>query len=396
MTRARQPRRALVSCLGGALLAALAAGPAAVAAQAPVPAGSTTPGNPPGPVVASTLLSALPGAAQSLTAYQGWVVWSARDATGAWYLTALHDGEVARLPAAPRSTPFDADAGPDSQGRPTLVFSRCTRAPTSTKTAPVPDWATAGGCRIHELTLGHGREHRLAGLPAGGPRDSDYAPSIWRGQISFARLPAGAHTARILLSGPRGRLRRLAGGTPPCVHTVSGCSPRQGHAGALAMDLGPHVLALSWLIRATNVTGIADGTELLSVPLDGHANALADSGFFSGTCGYLTPNSPNATGAGVAYLLDSGGDDCAQDAASFELFSPPGARQAAPAVADLLPVAEARDGAVTYWIGENKPHADSYYGYSDCVTAPGACSLMRSDAIPFAPIPNRRPHPPTY
>jgi hypothetical protein len=345
----------------------------------------------------TTTLAGLPGAAQALTAYGGWVVWSARDASGMWYLTSWHDGQVARLPAAPRSSPFDADAGPDGQGRPTLVYSRCTRDPsTANNTAPVPDWATARGCRLYLQTLGHGHERRLGGVLTGARTDSNYAPSIWGDRIAFARLASRAHTAQILLYRNGARLHRLAGGTPPCVHTITSCTPKQGHAGALALDLGPRVLALSWLIRAPNVGGVADGTELLAVPLDGRPNTLAESGFFSGTCGALTPNSPNAAGTGVAYLLNIGGDDCSQDSGSFQLFSPGGARQAAPFPSSPLPVAGARDGAITYWIGDVKPHPDTFYSYGDCVSAPTACSLMRSDSTPYQPSPRRRVLPPTY
>jgi hypothetical protein len=350
----------------------------------------------PGANAATTTVAPLPGASQALTAYGGWVVWSARAANGSWYLTALHDGKIARLPVAPRPSPFDADAGPDAHGRPTLVYSRCAGAPASNMTAPVPDWATARGCRLFELALGQGHERRLGGLLTGGRTDSDYAPSIWHSEIAFARLVGGTRTARILVYRPGAPLRRLAGGTPGCVHTTI-CKPSQGHAGALAMDLGPRTLALSWLIRGSNVFGIGDGTELLSVPLDGHANHLAEDGFFAGTCGYRTPNSPNAAGTRVAYLLDSGGDDCAMDSANFQLFSPDGARQAAPVPAVTtapLAVAAARDGGVTYWIDEIKPNPEGYYGYSDCVTAPSACSLMRSSAIRYQPSPRRRALPP--
>jgi len=379
-----------------AVLAVTVAGLVGVPGSPAAPgAGSSTQSE---PLMTSAPLAALPGAAQALTAYGGWVVWSTRDPGGSWYLTAWHDGQLSRLPLAPRSSPFDADAGPDAQGNPTLVYSRCARDPSTTNnTAPVPDWATARGCRLYEFTLGQGRERRLGGALTGLSSDSNYAPSIWHRQLAFARLASGAHTAKILLYGPGARLRRLAGGTPPCVHTVTRCSLARAHAGPLAMDLGPHALALSWLIRAPNVAGIADGTELLAVPLNGRANALAENGLFSGTCGSRTPNSPNASGTGVAYLLNLGGDDCAQDSGSFQTFTPSGARQAAPfPPPPVLPVADARDGAITYWIGDIKPHPGTFYSYSDCVSSPGACSLMRSDSIPYQPSPRRHVSAPTF
>lgn len=336
----------------------------------------------------------LPGAASAVTAYAGWVVWSARDPAGGWHLTALHDGQVSRLPVAPRSTPFDADAGPDERGRPTLVYSRCTQDPTETNTAPLPDWATGRRCRLYAIVLGQSRERRLAGVPAPAASDSDYAPSIWHQQIAFSRLSSGTRTAKILLAGRGARVRRLAGGTPACVHTTA-CRPNQGHAGPLAMDLGPRVLAVSWLMQGSNVIGIGDGTELLAVPLDGRRNALAESGSVSGTCGYQTPNSPTATGISVAYLLNTGGDNCKDDAASFELFAPTGARHSAPAPPSPLPIAATSDGATTYWIADTKPHPDTYYAYTDC-GAPGACTLMRTTPIPYEPSPRRTAHPPTF
>jgi hypothetical protein len=98
-------------------------------------------------------LAPMPNAANgSLTAYGGWIIWSASDSAGSrWQLMAFHAGRVRSLAIAARRVPFDADAGPDAHGRPALVYSRCAIEPPTTD--GTLDWAKARGCRLYQYTL---------------------------------------------------------------------------------------------------------------------------------------------------------------------------------------------------------------------------------------------------
>src|SRR4051812_1712291 len=55
--------------------------------------------------------------------YDGWLVYSRWDGS-AYRLAAWHDGQSRDLAAPAQSTPFDADAGPDSSGNPSAVYAR--------------------------------------------------------------------------------------------------------------------------------------------------------------------------------------------------------------------------------------------------------------------------------
>ena len=107
----------------------------------------------------STPLAQLPNAAQRLTAYDGYVVFSQYEpSAGNWRLMVWHDGSIKALPVAARDMPFDADAGPGADGQAAIVYSLCTRDPPplvaielqSSEYVREPEWTKARGCRIYE------------------------------------------------------------------------------------------------------------------------------------------------------------------------------------------------------------------------------------------------------
>lgn len=112
--------------------------------------------------------------------YAGTAVVSAWDATTASYhLSVVHDGRLTRPRVDPSPREFDADIGPDVKGRPTVVFSRCANVLQRT------------GCDVHLVTLTGPRAGRVR-EPAGvNTRASEYAPTLWRGRLAFARSAAG-------------------------------------------------------------------------------------------------------------------------------------------------------------------------------------------------------------
>lgn len=84
-----------------------------------------------------------PFGASKVSSYGGVTVWSETDVDSAEtvdvprpgferplrrqpvYLVAREDEQTRRLPIEPRAVAFDVDVGPDEQGRPVAVYSRC-------------------------------------------------------------------------------------------------------------------------------------------------------------------------------------------------------------------------------------------------------------------------------
>ena len=73
------------------------------------------------------------------------------------------------LPIAPSERGFDADIGPDSNGRPQLVYSRCART-----------------CDLFVYSL-TGRAGERPVRNANDPRRDDVNPTLWRGRIAWSR-----------------------------------------------------------------------------------------------------------------------------------------------------------------------------------------------------------------
>src|SRR5665213_2379168 len=134
---------------------------------------------------------AMVDAATPLSAGNGWLVWSAPEGRE-WTLMAYHAGSVVRLPVSPRAQPFDASVGTDVAGLPVVTFSRCARTPRMSTVGEqgggggaLLEPASGAGCRIRVLDLMDGAEIKPP-IPA-PPGASDTTPSIWHGQIAFAR-----------------------------------------------------------------------------------------------------------------------------------------------------------------------------------------------------------------
>jgi len=284
------------ACLSGALaLLGGASASASPGAAAPTP---------------SRDLAALPSGAWGVTAYGGYVVFSARAGTaGSWQLMAWHDGVMEALPVPARSVPFDADAGPDANGNPAVVYSRCSTEPGYASDEWQLDWANGRGCRIWELSLLGGVPARVSAI--GAPGASDTVPAIWDGAIAFARVPAHAapRVPEIYLWRGGRPLRRLPAGSPPCPPATS-CP--NSHAWAISMSLDGSVLAIDWELRGYHVARAGCGPiggelfEVLADELGDGAQAIADSGGFDGCDGgVFLPTSPSAVGGSVLYDWES-------------------------------------------------------------------------------------------
>ena len=92
------------------------------------------------PTAAPAATVATPGGvATTVREFGGTIVFSEWvQAERRWYLNVREAGAAQRRVAvAPSAIPFDADIGPDSNGRPQVIYQRCAATSTSTP-GPIP------------------------------------------------------------------------------------------------------------------------------------------------------------------------------------------------------------------------------------------------------------------
>jgi hypothetical protein len=124
---------------------------------------------------------------------------------GVHHLAILREGKVELLPVGPSPTPFAADIGPDRNGRPQLVYARCTgRDPGTGRNL---------GCDLFTFPLAGGAGEQPVG--AANTSRNEIAPTLWNGRIAFARESKdGSRTVvytRRLTDPPGRRSKRLPG-----------------------------------------------------------------------------------------------------------------------------------------------------------------------------------------
>jgi hypothetical protein len=153
---------------------------------------------------------ASPGAATAVKEFAGNVVFSQFDrTTNQWFLTVRRAGAAApeRLPVAPSGRPFDADIGPDSAGRPELIYSRCSNPP-----------GVPSGCDLFVFSLDGGTGERPVNN-ANDPEHNDQNPTIWRGRIAWSRDYGAADAPNAIvytktLTAPRSQPSKRLPGVP--------------------------------------------------------------------------------------------------------------------------------------------------------------------------------------
>lgn len=338
------------------------------------------------------LASALDSSA--ITAYGGQVVLSKRDPqTGNWALVRWHAGVVDVLPVAQRSVPFDADAGPGRDGKPVVVYSRCRQEPALTLgLAPTPDWQTARGCDVYELTLsGTPAERKLTAVSSAS--QSETTPSTWRGGVAFVRHADGAFVPKVLYLAPGAkRLRVLGGGSVQTCTQAAYCRFAQRHDGVDQLDLGPKRAAYVWRMTGGAVYGTGVVWELRAVPLAGGPATLLDAGLISGTCGFGLPSAPSAARSPIAYL--DAGADCDVAQTFFATADPvTGAHAQAPTPGGLAAGA-AHDGNAIYVLRTKTPADVPVPGALSCTVASAACELVGVDVpAAYGPAPRKNQAP---
>jgi hypothetical protein len=231
-------------------------------------------------------------AATPLSAGGGWLVWSAPEGRQ-WTLMAYHAESVVHLPVSPRAQPFDASVGTDAADLPVVTFSRCRRTPRMSTVGEqggsggaLLEPASGAGCRIHVLELSTGAEVEPP-IPA-PPGVSDTTPSIWHGQIAFARhSPTHGDVWQIESWSPskRNRLKELPHGRiPSCPEYPHGCT-QKAHGTVEALQRDGALVTFLWKLPWPQQGVFGEGAWEVRVDRsNGSRAALAAGGFGHEAC----------------------------------------------------------------------------------------------------------------
>jgi hypothetical protein len=217
---------------------------------------------------ASATVVARPVAATQVREEGGTIAFSVYDATAKTYAlyTRARAAEPVRVPVPPSPTPFNADIGTDTRGRPALVYQRClriaeTRLDTFITQAPV-------GCELYLYSLALGGGERPI-RNANDPDNDDTNPTIWRGRIAWARrygTDVVVYTKR--LTTPRSQPSTRLPGMPSrrCIPDPRRCSTTRDRT-VRAMELREDLLALSISYTCRGCGGTSEAQlRLVDVP----------------------------------------------------------------------------------------------------------------------------------
>jgi hypothetical protein len=212
-----------------------------------------------GTATAQAQTVARPQAATTVREYQGILAFSTYDpAIDRWRLAVRRPGQDAEtLPVAPSRLPFDADIGPNSNGRPQLIYRRC---------------EGAGTCDLYVYALeGDGGERPVHN--ANDPDHDDVAPTIWRGRIAWTRIYGSGRDARPvvytkLLTAPRSRPSTRLPGVPErrCGDVERVCGPTTARS-VMTLELWGANLAQTVAYTCRGCSGVARAElRLVRVP----------------------------------------------------------------------------------------------------------------------------------
>jgi len=183
----------------------------------------------------------------AIRAWEGIGAFSVYDSGAGVYRLAIigRGGAPVLVAVAPRTVAFDANVGPDSAMRPTIVYSRCERE------RPRRD------CDIYRYSIARGVESKIAG--ADSDDASEFNPSIWRDRVAWVRTIDARRAAT------------------PRIYVRSLTAPRSRRSRRLSLIAGKQCASLA--ACGADVEEIALYGERLAV------NVTYASGNFGGICG---------------------------------------------------------------------------------------------------------------
>jgi hypothetical protein len=214
------------------------------------------------PAAAPAAPVATPAGATAVREYQGTIVFSQfvgsgvprQDATP-WRLAIRRPGAAPELlDVPPADRPFDADIGPAANGRPQLIYRRCSET-----------------CDLFVHSLRPGTGERPV-RNANDPDHDDVAPTLWRGRIAWARIYGEQRDRKVVvytktLTAPRAQRSTRLPGVPVrrCGDVERRCGPTTGRT-VEALELHGDHLAQVVDYGCTGCSGIAQSElRLVSV-----------------------------------------------------------------------------------------------------------------------------------
>jgi hypothetical protein len=234
------------------------------------------------PAPASAAIVAQPGGPTAVRAYGGTIVFSEYDqATHRWYLSVRMAGAktAQRLNIAPSPVAFNADIGPDSRGRPELIYQRCAasglvQTPYGSSGAINP---TSCDLFVYSLTDGTERPVRNANDPS----HNDVNPTLWRGRIAWTREYGSGKNANPviytkMLTAPRAQPSRRLPGVPQtrCGDVEKLCGPTT-YRRVQALELSGDNLAVTVDYACRGCSGVAQSELRLDKLSDGSSRQVA-------------------------------------------------------------------------------------------------------------------------
>lgn len=156
------------------------------------------------PAAAQATPIARPGASTDVREHQGTIVFSRYDAAAGTYRLAIRrpGAQPEDVPGvAPADRTFEADIGPDSNGKPQLIYQRCDET-----------------CDLFVYSLVRGTGERPV-RNANDPASDDVAPTLWKGRIAWARIYGEQRDRKVVvytkrLTAPRSRPSTRLPGVP--------------------------------------------------------------------------------------------------------------------------------------------------------------------------------------
>jgi hypothetical protein len=289
-----------------------------------------------------------------------------------------------------------------------VTFSRCRRAPRMRTVGEqggpggaLVEPQSGAGCRVHVLELSDGIE---TAPPIPAPRGaSDTSPSMWHGQITFARRsPAHGEVWQILTwtPGAHARLRTLPHGRIPACPETHGCK-RAAQGTVAALDRDGALVTFLWEVPGGEGVVGEGAWELRVDRSDGSRATLMDGGFGHEACTgsgarpheleYVWPQAPIADG-GVALFGELYAFTCFDSFASVLGSHGTSRGPASLGKLERITLATALDGGTLYGlvpaggarVGADSPGCDAAAPCS--IEALATPPLRREKHVPFVPF----------
>lgn len=296
--------------------------------------------------------------------YAGWLLFSRWDGQR-YRLSSWHDGEVRDLQVPSQPTVFDADLGPDSKGRPSVVVSLCD-----------------GSCDLFVIGLGVGDRLRPV-RNANTTGHDEVAPTVWKGRLAFGRR-YGADTVipyTKRLQWPRSRPSERLAGLPArrCGAVDPPSCRRIEDARLAAMDLWGRWVAQHWTYQPDAFGGFRQNEIRLT---DVGRTDTRQVAYMSTGLGGQTYLGPSIAEGRVAFLRVCQGD--------------PGGCSTSNSGAIRYRISTGRyeiDGAVEAWSGWAWSGAAAYHVPSDFACSGGdpavavaPCGIYRRRGLDWRPV----------